>query len=86
MATVQELKALLKIKDETIVKLQKLLTEKEETIEQLRSQLDKFQSVFPKAIPRKQRAQGISAEPQSAKTIQDYIANNAQRKYSKSNR
>ena len=86
MATIKELQAQLKLKDETIAKLQKSLTEKEETIEQLRSQLDKFQSVFPKAIPRKQRAQGISAEPQSAKTIQDYITNNAQRKYSKSNR
>ena len=86
MSTVTELKALLKIKDETIAKLQKLLTEKEQTIEQLRSQLDKFQSVFPKAIPRKQRAQGISAEPQSAKTIQDYLTNNAQKKYAKSER
>ena len=86
MGTVQELQALLKIKDEAIAKLQKLLAEKEETIEHLRSQLDKFQSVFPKAIPRKQRAQGISAEPQSAKTIQDYITNNAQRIYEKSHR
>ncbi|KAL6958989.1 cGMP-dependent protein kinase, partial [Sarracenia purpurea var. burkii] len=62
--------------EEKIEKLEKLLQLKEQEIIELRSQLDKFQSVFPfkmgespfvagQARVRKQRAQGISAEPQT---------------------
>jgi len=78
---------LLKAKDEQIRRLQQELVEKDTEIEQLKSQLDKFQSVLPKALmrPRKVRAQGISAEPQSAKTIQDSVTNKLQ-KHPKSTR
>ncbi|KAK3774760.1 hypothetical protein RRG08_019624 [Elysia crispata] len=71
MGSLQEMERLLRLKDEQIMQLQKLLEEKEENIMQLRSKLDKFQSVLPQTQnnfiqggPRKQRAQGISAEPQ----------------------
>lgn len=62
------------------------LQQREEEIQQLRSHLDKFQSVLPfggqstnftsvtrttTREPRKVRAQGISAEPQSLQTTQD---------------
>jgi cGMP-dependent protein kinase len=83
-----DLHELLKTKDEQIKQLQRIVVEKDEEIEQLKSQLDKFQSVLPKALvqPRKVRAQGISAEPQTARSIKDCVANNALRKYTKSNR
>ncbi|XP_013776667.1 cGMP-dependent protein kinase, isozyme 2 forms cD4/T1/T3A/T3B-like isoform X2 [Limulus polyphemus] len=69
--------------EETIRQLQISLAEKEEVIQTLRSQLDKFQSVFTPAYNhytrsgnrrRKQRAQGISAEPHSLQSIQELIA------------
>ena len=84
----KDLHELLKTKDEQIKQLQHIITERDEEIEQLKSQLDKFQSVLPKALvqPRKVRAQGISAEPQTARSIKDYVTNNALRKYPKSNR
>ena len=83
---IQELQILLKSKDERIRSLENKLAERDEKIEQLKSQLDKFQSVFPKAIPRRVRAQGISAEPQTAKSIQDYMTNNVLQKHRKSSR
>jgi cGMP-dependent protein kinase len=55
---------------------------REQEILELRSHLDKFQSVFPYHIknnqlrPRKTRAQGISAEPQSHSTIQELSEQN----------
>lgn len=72
-------------KDEQIRELQAKLRQREEEIGQLKSHLDKFQSVFYLNSPskiglnnnvgppraRKQRAQGISAEPQSAASIQE---------------
>ncbi|KAF4519614.1 hypothetical protein B566_EDAN003781 [Ephemera danica] len=68
-------------RDERIRELEQQLRARDEEIQQLRSHLDKFQSVFPfhtagtaasvAARPRKQRAQGISAEPQSHSTIQE---------------
>lgn len=77
---------MLQSKDERIRELEHKLRSREDEIVQLKSQLDKFQSVFPFSIhatgklglnnnvgprPRKQRAQGISAEPQSAASIQE---------------
>lgn len=84
----QDLKAVIVAKDEQIKKLQKQLALKDEMIEQLKSQLDKYQSVLPKALlpTRRVRAQGISAEPQSAKSIQDYQTNNTLKMHNKSNR
>lgn len=78
---------LLKVKDEQIRRLQQEVAEKDLEIEQLKSQLDKFQSVLPKALmrPRKVRAQGISAEPQNAKNLQEYVTNKLQ-KHQKSTR
>lgn len=84
----QDLLNIIKTKDDQIKTLQQQLVAKDEEIEQLRSQLDKFQSVLPKALvqPRKVRAQGISAEPQTARSIQDYVTNNSLKKHQKSNR
>lgn len=90
MATVnvQELQALVAVKEARIRELENQLRLRDEEIVDLRSHLDMFQSVFPYhmaspthnhnnnhlnsvvvdnglARPRKQRAQGISAEPQS---------------------
>ncbi|GFO04254.1 cGMP-dependent protein kinase [Plakobranchus ocellatus] len=92
MGSLQEMERLLRLKDEKIIELQKLLEEKEESIMQLRSKLDKFQSVLPQTQntfiqggPRKQRAQGISAEPQALRNLSDFSKTN-NRRYSKSNR
>lgn len=62
---------LLRIKDERIVELENIVARRDAQIQELRSHLDKFLSVLPfkspltptKPRPRKQRAQGISAEP-----------------------
>lgn len=73
----QELQVLLQTKDYRIRDLEAQLRLREQEILELRSHLDKFQSVFPYHIkknqlrPRKKRAQGISAEPQSHSTIQE---------------
>ncbi|XP_021933459.1 cGMP-dependent protein kinase, isozyme 2 forms cD4/T1/T3A/T3B isoform X1 [Zootermopsis nevadensis] len=73
----QELQALVQTKDLRIRDLEAQLRLREQEILELRSHLDKFQSVFPYHIknnqlrPRKKRAQGISAEPQSHSTIQE---------------
>lgn len=73
----QELQVLLQTKDLRIRDLEAQLRLREQEILELRSHLDKFQSVFPYHIknnqlrPRKKRAQGISAEPQSHSTIQE---------------
>ncbi|ESO87204.1 hypothetical protein LOTGIDRAFT_107417 [Lottia gigantea] len=91
MGSLQELEHLLKRKDDKIRELQRQLDEKEMKIQELRSQLDKFQSVLPATVrpllngPRKQRAQGISAEPQNFRTIQD-LSQKTFRKHSKNNR
>ena len=66
---------LLQEKESRIRELEAQLRLREQEILELRSHLDKFQSVFPYHIknnqlrPRKQRAQGISAEPQSIQEI-----------------
>ncbi|KAF8767214.1 cGMP-dependent protein kinase like protein [Argiope bruennichi] len=63
-----------------IDRLKQLLDEKEEEIQRLRCLLDKYQSVFSPNLNlnnyygrRKHRAQGISAEPLSLRTIQELI-------------
>ena len=81
MGSVQELQSLLLKRDERIAQLEGLLNRKEQDIIELKSQLDKYQSVFSfqtmgnskknMTSRRKQRAQGISAEPQNFRTIQD---------------
>lgn len=62
---------------ERIRELEALLKQRDQEMLELRSQLDKLQSVFPyqqyarSRGPRKQRAQGISAEPQNSSSLQD---------------
>lgn len=63
---------------ERIRELESLLKQRDQEMLELRSQLDKLQSVFPyqqyargSRAPRKQRAQGISAEPQNSSSLQD---------------
>nr|AAL76255.1 PKG-Ib [Bombyx mori]AAL76256.1 PKG-Ia [Bombyx mori] len=63
---------------ERIKELEALLKQRDQEMLELRSQLDKLQSVFPyqqyargSRGPRKQRAQGISAEPQNSASLQD---------------
>ncbi|CAL1530842.1 unnamed protein product [Lymnaea stagnalis] len=90
MGSLQEMERLLRSKDEKIKDLQRLLEEKEDKIIQLRSKLDKFQSILPQTHsnfiggPRKQRAQGISAEPQAMRNSD--ISKSVSRKFSKTNR
>lgn len=88
MGSLQELQTLIKSKDERICELQKQIEERDAKIEELKSQLDKYQSVLPQTItasmrPRKHRAQGISAEPQHQRTLQDFN-NKSFKKHSKS--
>ena len=67
----RDIQELLRVKDERIEELESLVNQKDAEIQELRSHLDKFLSVLPfkspltptKPRPRKQRAQGISAEP-----------------------
>lgn len=71
MGTLRELQELLRVKDERIAELEADVCRRDAEISELRSHLDKFLSVLPfkspltptKPRPRKQRAQGISAEP-----------------------
>ncbi|XP_071438943.1 cGMP-dependent protein kinase, isozyme 2 forms cD4/T1/T3A/T3B isoform X1 [Hetaerina americana] len=76
-----DLRILLAAKELRVRELEEKLRAREQEILELRSHLDKFQSVIPfhgggrlgewVPRPRKQRAQGISAEPQSQSTIQE---------------
>lgn len=75
--------------EQTINELRSILAQKEDAICQLTSQLDKFKSVLSLqsstlAQPRKTRLIGISAEPHSLATIQDFITKPLQI-YQKSN-
>lgn len=90
MGSVTELQTILAAKDAKIRELEEQLRTREMEIVELRSHLDKFQSVLhlgshvgsptlnnnhhPRA--RKQRAQGISAEPQNLNltTIQELLS------------
>ncbi|KAL8591055.1 hypothetical protein ACOMHN_015678 [Nucella lapillus] len=88
-----DLERQLALKDDKIRELQRLVVEKDEKIQLLNSKLDKFQSVLPQAQtsmiaqgPRKQRAQGISAEPQAMNfSLQDMAASKLKR-FSKTER
>lgn len=73
---------MIKVRDVRITDLEQQLRRKEEEMAELKSHLDKFQSVFPfsrgrksKAPqgPQRQRAQGISAEPQSESSIRELM-------------
>ncbi|ELT93924.1 hypothetical protein CAPTEDRAFT_158933 [Capitella teleta] len=81
MGSLAELQKCLRQKDDRIKDLERTLGERDEQIQDLRSQLDKYKSVI--AVPphsptgsassfingpRKQRLQGISAEPQNSAT------------------
>lgn len=67
----RDLQELIRMKDERITELETIVCRRDAEIQELRSHLDKFLSVLPfkspltptKPRPRKQRAQGISAEP-----------------------
>ncbi|XP_019620249.1 PREDICTED: cGMP-dependent protein kinase 1-like isoform X2 [Branchiostoma belcheri] len=95
MGSLLEMQKLLKKKDEKIRELQVQLERKDAEIIELKTKLDKYQSVFkpgmaamsgtagPAAVRR--RAQGISAEPQSMKTLQD-VTKQKFKKYIKSKR
>ena len=88
MGSLQEIHRLLRQKEDRIKELERQLIEKDERIQELTSQLDKYQSILPQSPtvlgrPRKQRAQGISAEPASQRSLQDF-ATKSFKKYSKS--
>lgn len=80
----QEFVRIIREKDQTIKELQDSLRRKNDEVANLKSHLDKFQSVFPfsRSPARKtgagngqrQRAQGISAEPQSESSIMQMIS------------
>ena len=77
----QELLKIIHIKDCRIRELENCLSKNNNEIAELKSQLDKFQSVFRTSHPGsrklgnggRQRAQGISAEPQSERSIQNIM-------------
>lgn len=81
----KELIKIIQCKDVRIKELELLLSQKDDEIANLKSHLDKFQSVFPfsrasSAMNRKlgrniqrQRAQGISAEPQSQSSMHELL-------------
>lgn len=83
-------------RDAQIAVLQATLQRKEDEIAELKSHLDKFQSVFPfsrgrktgtqhGAVVQRQRAQGISAEPQNESQVMELI-NQTFPKYDKQDR
>ena len=89
MGSLSELQRALRLKDEKIKELQRIIHQKDEKIVELSSQLDKYQSILPQSPtslpankPRKQRAQGISAEPQALQSLQDLKAEKL-KKYAK---
>lgn len=75
----------IQIKSTRISELEDLLHRKDNEIAELKSHLDKFQSVFPfsgrnqarksgvQANGQRQRAQGISAEPQSESSVLELL-------------
>ncbi|XP_055942513.1 cGMP-dependent protein kinase, isozyme 2 forms cD4/T1/T3A/T3B-like isoform X2 [Argiope bruennichi] len=94
MGSIEELKLVVHQQEDTIQQMNSLLLEREEEIRELRSLLDKYQSVFPVVSPhrysrsarRKERAQGISAEPpRLLNNIQELIQTKYQ-EYPKSDR
>ena len=97
MGSLADLQKVLRQKDERIKDLEKKLCERDEQIQELSSKLDKYKSIFlvppqsppgspgPTNGPRKQRAWGISAEPQALKNLQE-LTNKNFKKYIKSQR
>lgn len=92
MGSMEELRELVLKQERMIHDLRQLVTLRDDELVQLRSQLDKYRSVVPvpynrysRSGRRKQRAQGISAEPQSLRSIQDLIQTKFQ-DYPKSDR
>uniref|UniRef100_L7LYD3 cGMP-dependent protein kinase n=1 Tax=Rhipicephalus pulchellus TaxID=72859 RepID=L7LYD3_RHIPC len=92
MGTLEELRDAVLKQERIIHDLRQVISLRDEEILQLRSQLDKFQSVlipynarYSRSGRRKERAQGISAEPQSLRSIQDLIQTKFQ-EYPKSDR
>lgn len=71
-----ELQTLQRKLEDRIKDLESQLLQRDEKIEELKSKLDKYQSVVHHPIspcqgPRKQRAQGISAEPKMPKNLEE---------------
>ncbi len=94
MGSLAELQKVLRQKDDRIRDLERQLRVRDERIQELTSQLDKYQSIVhlpasPSSSlrngPRKQRAQGISAEPQMQGSLTD-IRNRSYDKVAKSQR
>lgn len=83
LSSEEHLLQVIQIKSARINELEHLLRCKENEIAELKSHLDKFQSVFPfssrgrkggvHASGQRQRAQGISAEPQSESSILELL-------------
>lgn len=75
MGSLAELQNMRRAMEDRIMDLENRLRQKDDLIQELSSKLDKYQSIvhIPKIPtgPRKQRAQGISAEPQTAKNLVD---------------
>lgn len=80
MTSLQQLQRALKTKEDIIAKLEAELLLRDEVITDLKCQLDKYQSILPKSYtstpadilaPRKYRAQGISAAPQSSQVSEN---------------
>lgn len=79
MASFEHLKQLIDKRDNEIHRLEDTLKSRELEIIELKAQLDKYQSVFPyhtanvrgNTLRRKERALGISAEPQTFRTFQE---------------
>lgn len=77
-----ELLQVIQVRNVRITELENVLRRKEVEMAELKSHLDKFQSVFPFSRGRKtgaqhgmqrQRAQGISAEPQSESSVLELL-------------
>lgn len=76
MGSSSELQVLQRKLEDRIKDLESQLLQRDEKIEELKSKLDKYQSVVhhptvPCQGPRKQRAQGISAEPKMPKNLEE---------------
>lgn len=83
MGSIGELQKQCRQYEERIRDLERRLASKDETIEELQSKLHKFRSVTVTSYnatasvstidePRKMRTQGISAEPQAPRTLNDF--------------
>lgn len=82
-----ELLQVIQVKNVRLTEMENILRHKEAEMAELKSQLDKFQSVFPfsrgrktghggvatAGVQQRQRAQGISAEPQSESSVLELL-------------